>query len=146
MSPNDSPDRGTRKPPEVTGMIALPSPHGAAETVQRLESLLKQKGIRLFTRIDHAGGAGKVGLPLRFTQVLLFGNPQVGTALMQSNQTVGIDLPLRALIWEDEAGKVWLGYDDPHYLAGRHHIVDRDETVRAMSAGLQALAQAATAP
>ena len=144
MSPNDVPAGAARGTPEVTGLVRLRSTRGAAETVQRLEALLKEKGVHLFARIDHAEGAAKVGLPLRFTQVLLFGNPQVGTALMQSNQTAGIDLPLRALVWEDEAGKVWLGYNDPQDLARRHQILDRDETVRAMSAGLQALARAAT--
>ena len=129
-----------------SGLVTLPSTHSAAETVQRLESLLAQKGLHVFARIDHAAAAKEVGLPLRFTQVLLFGNPAAGTPLMQSKQTIGIDLPLKVLVWEDEAGRAWLTYNEPEYLARRHQIRDRDEAVRAMSAGLRNLAQAATAP
>ena len=87
------------------GLATLPSAHSAAETVERLKELLAQKGIQLFAHIDHAAEAKKVGLRLRPTQVLIFGNPQAGTPLMQSQQTIGLDLPLRALVWEDEAGR-----------------------------------------
>src|SRR5438445_10159648 len=103
------------------------------------------KGIHLFAHIDHAAEANKVGLHLRPTQVLIFGNPQAGTPLMQSQQTIGLDQPLRVLVWEDEAGKVWLTYRRPEFLAQRHHIAGRDEVVKAMDTGLAALAHAATA-
>jgi uncharacterized protein (DUF302 family) len=128
------------------GLVTVGSAHSAADTVRRLEAALGQKGAHLFARIDHAEGARQAGLALRPTVVLLFGNPQVGTPLMQANQTAGLDLPLKALVWEDGAGKVWLTYNDPAYLARRHGIGDQEATVRAMTAGLQALARAATEP
>jgi uncharacterized protein (DUF302 family) len=127
------------------GLISVPSKHSAALTLERLETALRQKGIHIFARIDHAAGAKEAGLSLRPTTVLLFGNPQVGTPLMQSSQTAGIDLPLKVLVWEDDGGRTWLTYNDPRYLAERHKINDRAETVQAMTAGLQALATAATA-
>jgi uncharacterized protein (DUF302 family) len=128
------------------GLVTVPSAHGAAATLDRLEALLKQKGVTVFARVDHAAGAAAVGLPLRPTAVLLFGNPQVGTPLMQSNQTAGIDLPLKALAWEDADGRSWLTYNDPAYVARRHSVVNRDDILRAMAAALEALAKAATAP
>ena len=108
--------------------------------------MLSQKKIQVFADIDHAAGAQKVGLPLRPTRLLIFGNPQAGTPLMQSQQTIGLDLPLRVLVWEDAAGKVWLTYHRPEFLAQRHNVRDHDETVKALSAGLAALARAATSP
>src|SRR5262249_20682577 len=102
---------------------------------QRLEAALKQKGIQVFARVDHAAGAKEVGIELRPTLLLIFGNPKAGTPLMQSNQTVGIDLPLKALIWEDADGKVWLTYNRPDYVAERHGIADRTEAVKALSVG-----------
>jgi uncharacterized protein (DUF302 family) len=130
----------------ASGLVSVSSAHNVAQTLERLEAVLKQKGIRLFGRIDHAAGAREAGLALRPTTVLLFGNPQLGTPLMQSRQTTGIDLPLKALIWEDEAGRAWLTYNDPRYLAERHEVRDHTETVQAMTALLQALARAATGP
>jgi len=126
------------------GLVTLPSSHGADETVERLKALLAKKGIQLFAHIDHAAEAKKVGLRLRPTQVLIFGNPQAGTPLMQSQQTIGLDLPLRVLVWEDEAGKVWLTYHPLDLLAQFHHVADRDEEVKALDAVLSALARAAT--
>src|SRR5207249_3571289 len=104
------------------------------------------KKIQVFADIDHTAGAHNVGLSLRPTRVLIFGNPQVGTPLMQSQQTIGLDLPLRILVWEDEVGKVWLTYHRPEYLAQRHHVLDHDETVKELAAGLAAVARAATSP
>jgi uncharacterized protein (DUF302 family) len=127
-------------------LVTLPSAHGASETAERLKSLLAQKKIEVFADIDHAAGARKVGLSLRPTRVLIFGNPQAGTPLMQSRQTIGLDLPLRVLVWEDGEGKVWLTYRRPGLLAQRHHVTDRDEAVKALDDGLAALARAATAP
>ena len=97
-------------------LVTLPSTHGATETVERLKSLLSQKKIQVFADVDHAARAQKVGLSLRPTHLLIFGNPQAGTPLMQSQQTIGLDLPLRVLVWEDEAGKVWLTYHRPEFL------------------------------
>jgi uncharacterized protein (DUF302 family) len=131
-------------PPEVPGLVTLPSAYGVAETLRRLEALLAERGVHAFARIDHAAGAQKVGLPLRPTQVLLFGNPAAGTPLMQSSQTIGIDLPLKALAWEDEAGRTWLSYNRPDYLAQRHGVRDREPAVQSMTAALEAFAQAAT--
>ena len=126
-------------------LVTLPSAHGVPEIVARLKALLAQKGIELFAHIDHAAGAEKLGLPLRPTQVLIFGNPKAGTPLMQSRQSIGLDLPLRVLIWEDEEGKPWLTYRRVEELARRHHITDRDEAAQALDDGLGGLARAAAA-
>ena len=131
--------------PADTDLVTLPSAHGATETIERLKAPLAQKGIEVFAHIDHAAGARKAGLPLRPTQVLIFGNPQAGTPLMQGRQTIGLDLPLRALVWEDEEGKVWLTYRRVEELARRHHVTGQDETVKALDDGLAGLARAATA-
>ena len=102
------------------GLITMKSPHSAKETMNRLEELVKQRGLTVFNRIDHAAGATKVSETLRPTEVLIFGSPQGGTPLMECEQTVGIDLPLKALVWEDSSSQVWLGYNDPAYLTKRH--------------------------
>ena len=134
-------------PSDLVGaeLVTMPSAHGVSATVERLKSLLAQKGIQIFAHIDHAAGAQTVGLSLRPTQVLIFGNPQAGTPLMQSQQTIGLDLPLRVLVWEDAAGKVWLTYRRVTDLARDHHVADHDETVKSLDAGLAGLAHAATA-
>jgi uncharacterized protein (DUF302 family) len=126
-------------------LVTVPSERSVTETVERLKSLLSQKKIQVFADIDHAAGAKKVGLSLRPTRLLIFGNPQAGTPLMQSQQTIGLDLPLRVLVWEDEAGKVWLTYHRPEFLAQRHRVLDHDDAIKALDAGLAALARAATA-
>jgi uncharacterized protein (DUF302 family) len=136
MNADDAPD---------SALVTLPSAHGAAETVERLKALLAQKGIDVFAHIDHAAAARKAGLSLRPTQVLIFGNPRAGTPLMKSQQTIGLDLPLRALVWEDEAGKVWLTYRRVGLLARQHHVTNRDEAVKTLDDGLAGLARAATA-
>ena len=102
------------------GLIAVKSSYGPKETMDRLEVVLKEKGMTILARVDHAAGAARVGKQLRPTEVLIFGNPQGGTPFMECSQTVGIDLPLKALVWEDGSGQVWLGYNDPAYVAGRH--------------------------
>jgi uncharacterized protein (DUF302 family) len=127
-------------------LVTLSSAHSVTVTVERLKSLLSQKMIQVFADIDHAAGAQKVGLSLRPTRLLIFGNPKAGTPLMQSRQTIGLDLPLRVLVWEDAADKVWLTYHRPESLAQHHHVVDQDEAVQALGAGLAALGHAATAP
>lgn len=104
------------------GMIAVKSPYTAQQTMDRLEQNVKQKGLNVFARIDHAAGAVKIGKTLRPTELLIFGNPQGGSPFMECAQTVGIDLPLKALVWEDAQGQVWLGYNDPAYLAQRHGV------------------------
>ena len=104
------------------GLIAVKSPHSAKETLNRFEDLAKQRGLIVFARIDHAAGAAKVGKTLRPTEVLIFGNPQGGTPLMECAQSAGIDLPLKAVVWEDASAQVWLGYNDPAFLAQRHGV------------------------
>ena len=93
-----------------------------ARTVERLESLLKAKGVMIFARIDFSGDAGRAGLPMRPEQMLIFGNPKGGTPLMQAVPTVGLDLPLKALVWEDAEGRTWLAYNDPKYIVQRHAV------------------------
>ena len=104
------------------GLVAVKSPHSAQVTMNRLESIVKERGLTVFARIDHAGGAAKVGKTLRPTELLIFGNPQGGTPFIECAQTVGIDLPLKALVWEDASAQVWLGYNDTAYLAKRHEV------------------------
>ena len=125
-------------------LVMRTSAYPPAETVERLEAAIREKGIALFARIDHSGGAAAAGMPLRFTQLLIFGNPKAGTPLMQSRQTIGIDLPLRLLVWEDERGDVMVGYEDPGRVAVRHGVADRPEVVNALSTLLAALAVALT--
>ena len=104
------------------GLIHLESKHSVDETLQRLETLLREKNVQVFALVDHSGEAAKVGLTLRPTKLLIFGNPKGGTPLMQAAPTVAIDLPLKALIWEDASGKVRLTYNDPAYLQQRHDV------------------------
>jgi uncharacterized protein (DUF302 family) len=126
------------------GMISVSSGFGAKETMDRLEAEVKAAGMTVFARIDHAAGAAAVGLQLRPTVVLIFGNAKAGTPLMQADQTVGIDLPLKALVFEDASGKVWLTYDDPHWLAGRHGLAASTAgVVDTMAAALRAVAEKA---
>jgi uncharacterized protein (DUF302 family) len=127
-------------------LVTLPSAHGATETVERLKALLAQKGIMLFAHVDHAAGARKVGLSLRPTHLLIFGNPAAGTPLMQSRQTIGLDLPLRVLVWEDEAGRVWLTYWRVAALARQHQLAGQEAAVSRLDDNLAALARAATGP
>jgi uncharacterized protein (DUF302 family) len=128
------------------GLITTPSRYDAEETARRLRAALEQAKITLFSEIDHRQNAIDVGMPLRPTLLLLFGNPRGGTPLMQLNQTAGIDLPLKALIWEGEDGATQLSYDDPRWIAERHGLGPRaDALVAGLSEGLAKLAQAATA-
>ena len=126
------------------GVIAVKSPRNAKETMNRFEELAKQKGLNVFARIDHAAGAAKIGKSLRPTEVLIFGNPQGGTPFMECAQSVGIDLPLKALVWEDASGQVWLGYNDPAYLAQRHGVA-QCPAVSGLNKALSALAGEAVA-
>lgn len=128
----------------VEGLIARQSANDVATTLARLTAVLKAKGITVFAVIDHAAGARGVGMELRPTTLAIFGNPQAGTPVMQAAQTAGIDLPLKALIWQDEAGAVWFGYDDPAFIAARHGIPDHP-AVAALRTALAALAEHATA-
>ena len=106
------------------GIIKRESPHSVPQTLDRLEAVLKERGITVSARIDHADGAAKVGLELRPTQVLIFGNPRAGTPLMVAQPTIAIDLPMKALAWQDEAGKVWIGFNSSDYMKKRHDLTE----------------------
>lgn len=120
------------------GLISVKSPYPVAETLDRLEAGAEERGLKIFARIDHAAGAASIGETLRPTELLIFGNPKGGTPVMQCAQTAGIELPLKALAWEDEQGQVWLGYNDPAYLVRRHSSSDC-AAVEPMSAALSGL-------
>ncbi len=128
------------------GLISIKSSHDVQRTADRLENTLREKGMTVFIRINHAEGAQKVGKKLRPTELVVFGNPKVGTPLMQCSQSVAIDLPQKALIWEDEAGHVWLSYNDPKYLAKRHGITDCVNVIKKIEKALSNFAHAATRP
>ena len=128
------------------GIISVKSSHEVKATADRLENTLKQKGMTVFARIDHAAGAQKVGQKLRPTELIVFGNPKVGTPLMQCRQSTAIDLPQKALIWEDQEGTVWLSYNDPNYLVERHGITGCAEVVKKIEKALSNFAKAATMP
>lgn len=127
------------------GLVAVKSPRDAKATMDRFEMIVKEKGLNVFARIDHAAGAAKIGKTLRPTEVLVFGNPQGGTPFMECAQSVGIDLPLKALVWEDSSSQVWLGYNDPTYLAQRHGVA-QCPVVENLRKALGGLAAAAVAP
>lgn len=127
-------------------LIIKPSPHSVAKTIDRLAAVMKKKGVTMFARIDHAAGAERVGAKLRPTQLLIFGNPKIGTPMMQSNQKIGLALPLKALAWEDENGKVWLGYTKPSVVAKRYKITDRAAVVKKMTGAMNKLTDAALKP
>jgi len=126
------------------GLITVRSRNSVKVTVDRLDARLKAGGITVFARIDHGAGATSAGMPLRPTELLVFGNPKAGTPLMQVNQTIGIDLPLKVLVWEDAGGGVWITYNDPTWLAKRHKLGgNAAEAVEAIAGALAKLAEAA---
>jgi uncharacterized protein (DUF302 family) len=128
------------------GLTTLSSSHGPKDTMDRLAAEIAARGMTVFARVDHAAGAAEAGLPLRPTELLIFGNAKGGTPLMQSEQTIGIDLPLKALVWQDASGRTWLSYNDPSWLAKRHGLgAEVDRTVDALTAALDAIATKATA-
>jgi uncharacterized protein (DUF302 family) len=126
------------------GLTTLKSSHGPKETVDRLVAEVEAKGLTVFARVDHAAGAREAGLALRPTELVIFGNAKGGTPLMQANQAIGIDLPLKALVWQDASGDTWLSYNDPAWLAQRHGLGSEvDAPVKAMTAMLGAVTRAA---
>jgi uncharacterized protein (DUF302 family) len=123
------------------GLITIQSHYGPQQTMQRLEAAVKAKGFTVFAHIDHSAQAARADLRLPPTDLLIFGNPKGGTPLMRANQTIGIDLPLKALVWQDEKGATWLSYNDPEWIAQRHGgAPGAEDAVRAISAALKALA------
>lgn len=129
----------------IDGLTTVPSSFDPKQTLDRLEAQIKAKGLTVFARVDHAAGAAVVGMALRPTEVVLFGNARGGTPLMQDQQTTGIDLPLKYLVWQDETGKTWLSYNEPDWIAHRHGLGAASGAARkAMTGLLAALAKAAT--
>jgi len=129
----------------MDGLITRDSAHDVPTTLARLNDALRAKGITVFATIDHGAGAAGAGRELRPTIVVIFGNPKAGTPLMQAGQTAGIDLPLKALIWEDEKGGAHLTYNDPVWIAARHGLGSKaGQAVASLSGALAALAEAAT--
>jgi uncharacterized protein (DUF302 family) len=120
-------------------MTSIPSSFGPKETMDRLEAEIMAKGMTVFVRIDHAAGAAEVGLTLRPTELVIFGNARGGTPLMQSAQTIGIDLPLKALVWQDAGGKTWLSYNEPSWIAQRHSVANAEQVVSNLGAVLGAI-------
>ncbi|MGA2582492.1 MAG: DUF302 domain-containing protein [Tepidisphaeraceae bacterium] len=108
----------------IPGIVTLPSNYSVDQTVERLQTILQQKGVALFALIDHSGEAEKVGMKMPPTKLLIFGNPKAGTPLMLAAPSVAIDLPLKILVAEDTSGKVWISYNAPEYLRERHHLPD----------------------
>lgn len=126
------------------GLIAVKSNHSVVTTADKLEAVLNDKGMKVMNRVNHQAGAESAGLELRPTELVIFGNPKAGTPLMQCAQSVAVDLPQKALIWEDENGQVWLGYNDPAYLKARHEIEGCDAALAKVSGALAKFAEAAT--
>jgi len=130
-------------PSGKNGLVNVKSNHNVGKTADKLESILKEKGMTVFTRINHTAGAKKVGKTLRPTELVIFGNPKVGTPLMQCAQTVAIDLPQKMLVWQDAAGATWLSYNDPSYLMERHKIKGCDPIIKKVTGALGKFANAA---
>jgi len=127
-----------------SGLVSVESRFGVAETIDRLAGIATSAGLRVFARIDHAAGAREVDASLRPTELLIFGHPKGGTPLMQDRQLAGIDLPIKALAWEDEQGKVWLSYNDAQWLAERHNLgEDSGSAVAAIAEGMKKVVAAA---
>jgi uncharacterized protein (DUF302 family) len=126
------------------GLVTIQSRRSVKATIDSLEASLKDSDVNIFARIDHAAGATSAGMALRPTEVLIFGNPRAGTPLMQANQTIGIDLPLKVLAWEDASGSVWVTYNDPTWLAARHGLgQDATEAVTGLARAIAKFAEAA---
>jgi len=126
------------------GVIRVKSQHSVVGTVAKLESALESQGMTVFDRVSHSDGAANVGLELRPTVLVVFGNPKVGSPLMQCQQLAALDLPQKALAYEDADGQVWLAYNDPQYIARRHSVTGCDEVVNKISKALADFSKAAT--
>lgn len=127
-----------------SGLITIKSAHSVKDTADKLEAVLNSKGMNVFGRINHAAGAEKAGLELKPTELVIFGNPKVGTPLMNCERTIAIDLPQKALIWEDDGGDVWLAYNDPAELAKRHDLTGCEAVIEKVTGALANFAAAAT--
>jgi uncharacterized protein (DUF302 family) len=127
----------------IEGLTSIQSSFGPKETMDRLEAEIRTRSLDVFARIDHAAGAAEVGLTLRPTELIIFGNARGGTPLMESAQTVGIDLPLKALVWQDALGKTWLSYNEPSWIAQRHNVTNAEPVVNKMTAMMSAIVKKA---
>jgi uncharacterized protein (DUF302 family) len=127
----------------IKGLTTIPSSFGPKETMDRLIAEIGSKGLQVFARIDHAAGAAAVGLSLRPTELIIFGNARGGTPLMEASQTTGIDLPLKVLVWQDAPGKTWLSYNEPSWIVQRHHLGIKAEIVDKLAAALSTLSRKA---
>jgi uncharacterized protein (DUF302 family) len=127
----------------MEGLTSIRSRFGPKETMGRLETEIRARGMTIFARIDHAAGAADVGLTLPPTELIIFGNARSGTPLMQSAQTIGIDLPLKSLVWEDASGKTWLSYNEPGWIVQRHSVGNAEQVVSKMAAALSAISRKA---
>ena len=128
----------------MEGLTSIQSSFSPKETMDRLEAEIRAKGMSVFARVDHAAGAAEAGLELRPTNLIIFGNARGGTPLMQASHTAGIDLPLKALVWQDAAGKTWLSYNEPSWIVQRHGLGVRAEIIDKMAAALSAMSRTAT--
>ncbi len=135
-------DAGHR-PPRILGLRTISSDFSVDETTERLQDEITARGLGIFAVVDHGANADSVGLELPPTKLILFGSPTVGTLLMQSNQTIGIDLPLKILVWEDDRGRVLIGYNTAGFLRTRHRIFDQDQVFENIAAALEGIAQGA---
>ena len=129
--------------PAQAELIRKQSPYPVAETADRFEAVVKEKGLTVFARIDHAAGAKKAGQDLRPTLLIIFGSPAVGTPLMQAQQTMGLALPLKVLAWQDADGKVWVGYEKPDDLAAAHGVPADHPVVKRITGALDGFTDAA---
>jgi uncharacterized protein (DUF302 family) len=134
------------KESHIDGLTTIASSFGPKETMDRLEAEIRAQRMTVFARIDHAAGAAEVGLTLAPTELIIFGNARGGTPLMQSVQTVGIDLPLKVLVWQDTAGKTWLSYNEPSWIARRHSVANAEQVVSKMAGALSAISRKAGNP
>ncbi len=125
------------------GLLNVQSDFNVKETTERLESILNEKGMTIFNQTNHSDAAQKVGVELRDTRLIIFGNPKVGSPLMQCQQSVAIDLPQKAIIWEDDKSKVWISYNDPRYLGKRHNIIGCNEVISKVEKALSGITKAA---
>ncbi len=140
-----APAQASNAPEAAVGLVRIESDRSVEDTAKRLEGVLQARGLTVFAKIDHEMGARSVGLDLRPTQIVIFGNPRVGTPLMQCAQSVAIDLPQKALIWEDAGGQVWIGYNAPSYLKTRHSLSGCEEVLGKVETALDTIAREAAA-
>lgn len=130
----------------VDGLVVQKSPYSVSESLDRMTALLDKKGIKVMARVPHSQAAAGVGITMQPTELLIFGNPKLGSPLMQSQPTTAIDLPMKLVAWQDAEGQVWIAYNDPAWIAKRHGITDRDAVIAKMSGALKGLSAKVVAP